>query len=100
VSDLVRCSCGWSVPEGSVVGVPMLVVLAPHVTDMLQHWRDGHQVQCRSELRHPIRSLLKRYRQLQREKHHSGDDAENLREEFRRRGLRFEAYDPFTDEWN
>lgn len=76
---LVRCDCGWWVPEGVVPGVPVAVVLAPHVDEMIRHWRDGHRLSCQSSLRYQVRDLLKRYRQLQRA-HQRGEDIIDMRD--------------------
>lgn len=94
---LVRCSCSWEIPDGNVAGVPIAVVLAPHVVEMIRHWRDGHQLSCRAELRHVVRQCLRRYRQLTRGR---DVDRDAVAHEARRRGMRVETYNPFTDEWS
>lgn len=99
MSALVVCSCGWSVeglrPGQLGTGVAAALEIAPHVHDMVQHWRNGHQLSCLADLRHVVRRCLQRYRQLTRAR----DDRDAVAREARRRGIRFESYDPFTDEW-
>ena len=106
VEVLVRCSCGWTV-GGPPIRHPGLddLALAGSVEDMVQHWRQGHRVQCLASVRAAVRSLAKALARLQRAKRRDPQDgveatAKRQADSFRRMGIKVETYDPFSDEWS
>lgn len=116
---LVQCSCGWTVEGGPGLIHPHLVdvKVCENIAEMVQHWRDGHQVQARHHARASIRRAAKALKKLTEQHRRGGDDdimergrtrqeeirdrhrAERLADLGRKMGFRVETYDPFTDEW-